>query len=153
MIQKSNKQASSTKRRRSNLVVDAIVVPTPALKDLIRSQNVVNFFISCLEDIGDRTFDLSQGAEMGAQCIDAMKRVKEQDNFGLPEQIDSVLDEFIMETEEIIWLFEDVDNDVLADEKEFASFIEAKTYKMQYLSNVLTSEIETLKHRRISSCH
>ncbi|MBD3344629.1 MAG: hypothetical protein GF401_06170 [Chitinivibrionales bacterium] len=153
MLKNTDKRSSYETRNRKSFVVDAIVVPTPDLNALIRSQNVINFFISCLEDIGKGTSSRSEGAVITVQCIEAMKRVQDIHNLTLPQQIESILSEFIMEAERIKKLLSDETNEALSNPKEFNAFIEAKTYKIRYLSNVLTSEMEALKNNRTTSRH
>ncbi|MBD3317290.1 MAG: hypothetical protein GF344_16000 [Chitinivibrionales bacterium] len=148
MLERIQKRAPSRKKLGNPIVVDAVLIPGHNLTALVALQNLLAFSISCLEDCAEAAIGIEEGARMTAQCTKAMQRVQEKSGGSLPPQIESVLMDSIVETEEIHRKLAPTADRTPCLTAELSAAIEAKAYKMRYLSNILVVEIARLKTGR-----
>jgi hypothetical protein len=141
----AERAVSVTRRVGKGRLVDAVVIPEVDLGTTADLRNIVTFLGACLEECVKGVMTADECAAMAGRCAGAMERLRDRPRPALSVQVGYVLHEATMEAQEIRAKLADTSRHLALSSEEYRAWIEAKAYKVHYLSNILTAELVRLK--------
>ncbi len=139
--QSSGHQPTAATARKQRMVVDAIMIPAPLLEVHLAAKNIIDFFAECIEDCIDENGNARQSAALAIRCRENMSRIQKMNAATLRPSVSEIIQEFLMEFDAIRPRLSALAASGAPQAAENQAFIEAKIYKIKYLSAILGNEI------------
>ena len=140
-------KAASTNGRKSNGVVDAMVINTPDLSFFLKLQNLLNYFVDCMTNLTSSAENRVLCAEHLDRCIDIMSAI-DRTSVTIDDELRRALDEFIDDAgkfRNLLAVFSEPQTTDTTDQS-IAVLLSAKASHLQWLSVCILEDVKKNYH-------
>ena len=134
---------SSSAGRKPNGIVDAVLINTPDLSFFLKLQNLLNYFVDCMNSLTVSHDNHAVCAEHIKRCIGFLSSI-DRSGVTMDDDLCRVLDEFIVDAHQFQSLFNSLGDqsvDKTADQTA-AVLLTAKASHLQWLSVCILEDVK-----------
>jgi hypothetical protein len=150
MTTKSTQSATLPKKRiiktacKKNGVVDAVVIGPPNLSLYLKLQNLLNYFIDCMNSLTSLSADHQIWSDHFNRCIQFISELESSDEAQFDEELNSMLQEFLVDAENFRELLFSINEPTLTRTKDqtAAVLLTAKASHLQWLSVCILEDLK-----------